>query len=155
MLPPPENTAPVPPALTPEEWQARDVRLHAAAVDAWARQSVDRQATDDPTQFVAKLGLTTGGEGVLVMSRAHDVVVVPPPARHTLAALALFDQPYGFTPADLARLHRAAAWAARLAQPGAEGEGARPGAEEAAEAAAVLRRVAARVEALLPPAAPA
>lgn len=144
MTPSDDATTPLPPALTPEEWQARDHRPRAAVIDAWARQTADGQAVDDATRFVAKLGLTSGGDGVLVMSRAHEVVLVPPPARHALAALALADQPYGFTPADLAELRRVVAWVASLT----EGAETRP----LADAAAALRRVAARIEALLPPA---
>ncbi|HEX5832140.1 MAG TPA: hypothetical protein VFY16_14250 [Gemmatimonadaceae bacterium] len=147
MTPSDDATTPLQPALTPEEWQARDHRPRAAVIDAWAKQTTDEQAIDDRTRFAAKLGLTSGGDGVLVMSRAHEVVLVPPPARHALVALALADQPYGFTPADLAELRRVAAWVASLT----EGAEARPVADMAG-AAAVLRRVAARIEALLPPA---
>jgi len=140
--------AAVPPALGPTQWQDRDFRPRAADLDAWAAQTADRQASDDATQYVALVRLSAGGEGVVVMSRAHEAVVVPPPARHALAALALADQPYGFRPADLAALRRASEWAERMA-------GAAPSAEDraaAGEAAAVLRRVTARVGALLPPA---
>jgi len=138
----------VPPALAPAEWEERAYRPRAADVDAWAARTADRQASDDATQYVAAVRVSAGGEGVVVMSRAHEMVVVPPPARPALAALALAGQPSGFTPADLAGLRRAGEWAGRLAE-------AAPDAADraaAAEAAAVLSRVAARVGALLPPA---
>jgi len=138
----------VPPALAPAEWEERAYRPRAADVDAWAARTADRQASDDATQYVAAVRVSAGGEGLVVMSRAHDTVVVPPPARPALAALALAGQPYGFTPADLRELRRAGEWAGRLAQAAPEaGDRA-----AAAEAAAVLRGVAARVSALLPPA---
>lgn len=133
------------PALTPEQWQERDYRQRAAEIDAWAKGSADRQAIDDATQYAAKLGLSAGGDCVIVMSRAHESVLVPPPARHALAALALHGQPYGFTPADLAQLRRAAEWAASSARAGGKGGAAR-------EAAAIIGRVATLVGALLPPA---
>jgi hypothetical protein len=142
------DLAAVPPALGPTQWQDRDYRPRAADVDAWAARTADRQASDDATQYVAGARLSEGGEGVVVMSRAHETVVVPPPARHALAALALAGQPFGFTPADVAALHRASEWAGRLARVAPDaGDRAAAG-----EAAAVLERVAARVSALLPPA---
>jgi len=134
----------VPSALTPEQWETRDYRQRAADIDAWAKGSTDRQATDDATEFAAKLGLTTGGDCVIVMSRAHETVLVPPPARHALAALALHGQPYGFTPEDLTQLRRAAEWAASSARAGGASDSAR-------DAAAVIQRVATLVAALLPP----
>jgi hypothetical protein len=134
----------VPAALAPEQWQDRDYRPRAADVDAWATQTADRQATDDATQYVAKLGLTAAGDGVIIMSRAHETVLVPPPARHALAALALYEQPYGFTRADRDDLRRAAEWVAQSA-----GED-RATSASARAALAVLRRVGARVSALLP-----
>lgn len=141
-----ENATATPsPALTPEQWRERDYRPRAAEIDAWAKRSADRQAVDDATQYAAKIGLTAGGDGVIVMSRAHETVLVPPPARHALAALALHGQPYGFTPADLVQLRRAAEWAASAARTAGESGAAR-------EAAAVIGRVAALVGALLPPA---
>jgi len=139
------TTVPVLPALTPDEWKTRDYRQRAADIDAWTKRSTDTQAIDDATQFAAKIGVTAGGDCVIVMSRAHDTVLVPPPARHALAAFALDGQPYGFTAADLAQLRRAAQWAANSAQVGGESDAAR-------DAAAVIQRVAALVAALLPPA---
>ncbi|HEX6533456.1 MAG TPA: hypothetical protein VF041_02595 [Gemmatimonadaceae bacterium] len=140
-----ENATPsLSPALTPEQWRDRDYRQQAAEIDSWAKRTADREATDDATEYVAKLGLTAGGDCVIVMSRAHDKVLVPPPARHALAALALHEQPYGFTSTDLAGLRRAAEWAASSARAAGESGAAR-------EAAAVIQRVAARVGALLPP----
>ena len=65
--------------LTPAEWQDRDYRQPARDLDQWAKsQSGARE--DDPTEYVAKLGLNPAGS-VIVMNRAHDRVLVPPPAR--------------------------------------------------------------------------
>jgi hypothetical protein len=57
---------------------------------------------------VAKIGLDESGS-VIVMNRAHDRVLVPPPARAVLAALALIEQPFGFAATDLDTLERATA----------------------------------------------
>jgi hypothetical protein len=125
------NTSP--PALTPEQWEARDYRQVAHALDSWAKTQ-GGTAEDDPTEYVAKLGLSGTGS-VIVMNRAHDRVLVPPPARAPLAALALAEQPFGFTPADLQAVMRAAE---RTEDKGA---------------AAGLRDLGQRIQALLPPAA--
>jgi hypothetical protein len=82
---------------------------------------------------VAKLGLSESGS-VIVMNRAHDRVLVPPPARAALAAFALLEQPFGFTTADVQAVRQAAERA----------QGTR---------AAELRGLAGRLEALVPPAA--
>ena len=123
----------LPRALTPDQWEARDYRQPARDLDAWARQKPGQRSQDDPTEYVAKLGLSDD-DCVIVMSRAHDRVLVPPPARAALAAFALSGQPFGFTRADAAAVRRAA-----------EALGTEP-------AAAELRDLAARLEALLPPA---
>jgi hypothetical protein len=120
------------PALTPEQWQARDYRQLATELDHWAKQTAPGQ--DDATEYVAKLGLDSAGS-VLVMNRAHDQVHVPPPARFALAAFALVDQPFGFTHADVARVRQAAETASDT------------------ELAAALGDLGDRLEALLPPAA--
>jgi hypothetical protein len=121
------------PALTPEQWEARDYRQSARALDSWAEaQGVASQ--DDTTEYVAKLGLNATGS-VVAMNRAHDRVLIPPPARAALAALALADQPFGFTPADV----RAVLEAAERA------EGEAP--------AGALRDLGQRIQALMPPAA--
>ena len=121
------------PALTPEQWEARDYRQVAREIDNWAK-SQGAAAADDATEYVAKLGL--GGSGsVIVMNRAHDRVLVPPPARAPLAALALAEQPFGFTAADIRAVLQAA--------DRTEDEGA----------AASLRDLGQRIQALLPPAA--
>jgi hypothetical protein len=117
--------------LSAAEWEARDYRQAARAIDEWARAKPERRDADDPTEYVAKLGLTYDG-CVVVMSRAHDRVLVPPPARAALAAFALLDQPFGFGRADVRTLRAAAAL---------------PGAD-----AAALSRLADRLDALLPPA---
>jgi hypothetical protein len=81
---------------------------------------------------VAKLGLDDGGS-VIVMNRAHDRVLVPPPARAVLAAFALVEQPFGFTQADTDVLERAA------------------GASQDEAVAGALRDLGRRLQALLPP----
>ena len=124
----------IPPALTPEQWEARDYRQAARELDTWAKKS-EQQSADDSTEYVAKLGLNANGS-VIVMSRAHDRVLVPPPARAALAAFALAEQPFGFTREDVVALRAAA---------------------ETVEDAGItrsLRSLATRLEALLPPTAP-
>lgn len=119
----------IPPALDAEQWAARDYRQSASAIDAWTKQQP--AADDDATEYVAKLGVNDR-DCVIVMNRAHDRVLVPPPARAPLAALALAGQPFGFTRDDAAAVRRAA---------DAVGE----------DEAATLRRIAARLDALAPP----
>jgi hypothetical protein len=124
----------IPPALTPEQWEARDYRQAARELDTWAKKA-EQQSADDSTEYVAKLGLNANGS-VIVMNRAHDQVLVPPPARAALAAFALAEQPFGFTREDVVALRAAA--------------------EKAKDAgvARSLRSLATRLEALLPPTAP-
>ena len=119
------------PALTAEQWESRDYRQVARDLDRWAEEAGSGRA-DDSTEYVAKLGLDDAGR-VLVMNRAHDRVVVPPPARLPLAAFALLEQPFGFREADVAALRRAAR---------ASGE---------SDLAAALGDLADRLAALLPP----
>ena len=69
----------VSPALTAEQWEARDYRQSAKELDDWAKAQGGR-TEDDSTEYVAKLGLSASG-AVIVMNRAHDRVLVPPPAR--------------------------------------------------------------------------
>src|SRR5215510_14950547 len=96
-----------PPALAPEQWTARDYRQSARELDTWANQKPERRSEDDDTEYVAKLGLSYD-DGVIVMNRAHDRVLVPPPARAALAAFALVGQPFGFTQEDVQALQGAA-----------------------------------------------
>ena len=124
----------IPPALTPEQWEARDYRQAARELDTWAKKA-DQQSADDSTEYVAKLGLNANGS-VIAMNRAHDRVLVPPPARAALAAFALAEQPFGFTREDVVALRAAAETA------------------EDAGIARSLRSLATRLEALLPPTAP-
>ena len=124
----------IPPALTPEQWEARDYRQAARELDTWAKKA-EQQSADDSTEYVAKLGLNANGS-VIVMSRAHDRVLVPPPARAALAAFALAEQPFGFTREDVVALRAVAETA------------------EDAGIARSLRSLATRLEALLPPTAP-
>jgi hypothetical protein len=121
------------PALTPEQWEARDYRQSARELDSWAKAQ-GAAGEDDATEYVAKLGLSGTGS-VVAMNRAHDRVLIPPPARAALAALALAEQPFGFTPADVEAVLEAAERA--------EGEAA----------AAALRNLGQRIQALMPPAA--
>lgn len=122
----------VEPALAPEEWEARDYRQSARDLDRWAKEAPGRQG-EDATEYVAKLGLSDNA-CVIVMSRAHDRVLVPPPARPALAAFALAEQAFGFTHADVASVRRGAE---AVQDPGT---------------AAALRHLADRLEALLRPA---
>ena len=118
------------PALTPEQWAARDYRQAARNLDQWAKSHPEAHE-DDQTEYVAKLGLSQAGS-VVVMNRAHDSVLIPPPARAPLAAFALADQPFGFTPADVELVQSAAAQT------------------EDQEAAAALRDLGQRIQDLLP-----
>jgi hypothetical protein len=120
----------LPPALTPEQWEARDYRQTARELDSWAKKA-EPPSADDSTEYVAKLGLSENGS-VIVMNRAHDRVLVPPPARAALGAFALAEQPFGFSAADVAALR---ATADAVQDPGI---------------AKSLRSIAARLQALLP-----
>jgi hypothetical protein len=120
------------PALTPEQWETRDYRQQAAELDRWAKAQPGRAADDDATEYVAKLGVR-GDSSVVAMNRAHDRVVIPPPARAPLAALALAEQPFGFSQADVELLRQAAE-----REQGKAGAGA-------------LRELSRRIAALLPP----
>ena len=119
------------PALTPEQWEAKDYRQAARDLDRWAKTQ-SGAGDDDATEYVAKLGVNASGS-VIAMNRAHDRVLVPPPARAALAALALTEQPFGFTPADVQAVLRAAEHAD---DPVAQEE---------------LRGLASRLQGLLPP----
>lgn len=94
------------PALTPEQWEAKDYRQPARDLDRWA-QDQPGAGGDDDTEYVAKLGLNDSGS-VIAMNRAHDRVLIPPPARAALAAFALAEQPFGFTAADVEVVRRTA-----------------------------------------------
>lgn len=125
----------IPAALTPEQWQDVDYRQSASAIDAWAKGKPERRERDDATEYVAQMGITYD-DCVTLMSRAHDRVTVPPPARHALAALAMHGQPFGITTEDVRALRRAADDVA----------------ERTPDDAARLRDLAARFASLLPPA---
>jgi hypothetical protein len=94
------------PVLTPAQWETRDYRQAARILDAWANAQEGAARASDTTEYVAKLGLDDRGS-VVVMNRAHDRVLVPPPARPALAAFAMVDQPFGFTASDVQALERA------------------------------------------------
>jgi hypothetical protein len=119
------------PALSPDQWEARDYRQLARDLDSWAK-SHSGAREDDASEYVAKLGLNETGS-VIVMNRSHDRALVPPPARAPLAALALAEQPFGFTPADVELVQAAAAQT--------QDQGA----------AAALRDLSRRIGDLLPP----
>lgn len=85
------------PALTREQWEARDYRQSARDLDSWAQA---HDSKEDTTEYVAKLGLSES-DSVIAMNRSHDRVLIPPPARAALAAFALAEQPFGFTQADI------------------------------------------------------
>ena len=121
------------PALKPEQWEARDYRQSARELDSWAKARLGQAREEDATEYVAKLGLDDNGS-VIVMNRAHDRVLVPPPARAALAAFALAKQPFGFTQADVEAVRRAG----ELSEDG--------------RGRAVLRHLGERIQALLPPA---
>jgi hypothetical protein len=121
-------------ALTAEQWESRDYRQSARELDAWAKARAGAAPTHDSTEYVAKLGLDESGS-VIVMNRAHDRVLVPPPARPVLAAFALVDEPFGFSPADVDALEQAAAGTGDKAL------------------ASALRSLGSRLQALVPPAA--
>ena len=112
-------------------------RQSPRVLDEWARQKPERRREDDPNEYVAKLGLSYDS-CVIAMNRAHDFVLVPPPARAALAAFALHAQPFGFTREDAAAVRRAA----EAVQGGTTGLDAE-----------LLESLAARIEALLPPGA--
>jgi hypothetical protein len=120
------------PALTQEQWEALDYRQSARDLDEWAKSHAG--GGDDSTEYVAKLGVSPTGS-VIAMNRAHDRVLIPPPARAPLAAFALAKQPFGFTSADVELVHSAAAQA------------------DDRQAAAALRDLGRRLQDLLPPAA--
>lgn len=122
-----------PPALTPEQWEAKDYRQPARDLDRWA-EGRPAPHGDDATEYVAKLGVNDSGS-VVVMNRAHDRVLIPPPARAALAAFALAEQPFGFTATDVQAVLRVA--------------------DREADAAtrSQLRELAGRLQALLPQAA--
>jgi hypothetical protein len=121
------------PALSPEQWEARDYRQPARELDDWAKRQAGKTPEDDATEYVAKIGLSEKGS-VILMNRAHDRVLVPPPARAVLAAFALMDQPFGFTQKDVAALRKVAEL----------------GKQEDKSAAMALRGLADRIAALLP-----
>jgi hypothetical protein len=126
-------TADSTPALTAEQWESRDYRQAARELDTWAKTAADAARAHDTTEYVAKIGLDESGS-VIVMNRAHDRVLVPPPARAALAALALIEQPVGFAATDLDTLE--------LARAAMQDDGL----------ASALRDLIDRLRALLPPA---
>ncbi|HEU4563516.1 MAG TPA: hypothetical protein VFS05_02665 [Gemmatimonadaceae bacterium] len=135
------DTSPPGPALTPEQWRDLDYRQPARVIDAWRAEKPERRPADEPTQYIAQMGITYDG-CVTLMSRAHDRVDVPPPARHALAALALHGQPFAPTPDDVRVLRETAELMEHPPSAGAA----------VGERGARLRDLAERLAALLPPA---
>lgn len=108
------------PALTAEEWR----RLNKSSIErlAWGnpgRTDPDFCGTPDPFRFA-----DGGGE-------YSDSLYVRPERRHTLAALALHGQPFGFTREDVEALRNLVADLHPNSEP--------------------FHSLAARIEALLPP----
>jgi hypothetical protein len=77
-------------ALNADEWQ--DLRASRARLEIW----------DDPRPGSGMLGVEDQGEDA-----SKGYARVPSEARHALAALALYDQPFGFTWEDVDRLREA------------------------------------------------
>lgn len=136
-----DTASPILTALSPEQWQDLEYRQPPRALDAWYGQKPERRPADDPTQYVAQMGITYDA-CVTLMNRAHERVDVPPPARPALAALALHGQPSGFTPDDVRALRQLA--------DGLETRSSTAGAVSP-EASSRLRALADRIAALLPP----
>jgi hypothetical protein len=53
------------PALTPEQWEARDYRQAARELDSWAEARTEPARADDSTEYVAKLGLDESGSVIV------------------------------------------------------------------------------------------
>jgi hypothetical protein len=123
------------PVLAADDWETKDYRQSPRVLDQWAKQKPEHRPDDDPNEYVAKLGLSYDG-CVIAMNRAHDQVLVPPPARAALAAFALHGQPFGFTHEDVAAVRRTV-------------DAARAGV--AKQDAETLESLAVRLDALLPP----
>lgn len=125
------------PALSPEEW--------GQMLFSW--EAPDKDEDGRPAGQVYATGILGGpAVGVVVESLTADdqtdqLVDVPPVAYHALAALALHDQPFGFTQEDVDV----------LAMAGDEGFA---GYISDGDHYAHLRSIAARIAALLPPPAP-
>lgn len=117
---------PIKPALTEKEWK----------LESFERTFVETEPYPQTETFSAHLdpGLTVRCEG--------ESVNVPEGARHALAALALFDQPFGFTREDVRVLREAADRDDAELQ---AGNNARTDIDTVA-----LRSLADRIEALLP-----
>lgn len=122
-------TEPIAPALTPEEWAQKHLRLQADSYDS------DRNAAVEIKAGPNYLHLTDH-------ENPRWAVIDQPKERHALAALALHGQSFGFTREDVATL-RLAAEASRVPN-GRE-------ADSMSQRRNRLRLIAARIEALLPP----
>ena len=57
------------PALTPEQWAAKDYRQAARDLDRWTETQPDA-SRDDTTEYVAKLGLAVRLQALLQQSAA-------------------------------------------------------------------------------------
>lgn len=122
----------IPPALTPREWGRMEVEF---GDDGWASlEGLVRCEGGTASEAVLSGGMYVGTYGEDGLASGGVNV-----RRHALAALALHGQPFGFTREDIQHLR----WAADLRD--------RVGVRDAGWTAGVLRNLAARIEALLPP----
>ena len=70
------------PALTPDQWEAKDYHQSARDLDRWA-EAQPGTASDDATEYVAKLGLSDSGS-VIAMSGTWRSVCGRCCRRHSL-----------------------------------------------------------------------
>ena len=56
------------PALTPEQWEAKDYRQAARDLDRWAERE-PAAGDDDATEYVAKLGVNASGSVIAISDR--------------------------------------------------------------------------------------
>ena len=127
----PDTEPTIPPALTPEEW----ARPHhfIQCYDSWG-DGVDRRTGVGE--------INAGPKYLTLTSHQHSEIADfnAPTDRHALAALALYQQPFGFTH-DLLESLRIVEWEYSNYSP----------APDKAKHAAALRTAAAIVASLLPP----
>lgn len=131
------GTNEVGPALTPEEWEKRE------AVRGQQRYWLD-------TPYGGTLGV-----GILSEDAEDNETVTAPEGRHLVAALCLYQQPFGFTHEDVRLLEQFAALAENAARwtEGGDVVSAQDtiiAAQQRSDAAS-LTRLASRIAALLPP----
>lgn len=120
------------PALTPEEWAKKEAHRPSLFGDTPA----ELYLTDDGAG-VGIMDLDGGASTGSAVSRAGG--------GHALAALALYDQPFGFTRQDADDLSEVAF----VLETPADSHGS--GGEDNSDYADTIRRIAAKIVALLPP----